>query len=173
MTDVSIHATDHAQEQLQRRINTLRTKINAWYSVQQLYMPTVSTIRVRMEQRAPEGSALPHPYAMRLLLLSALNAAARCDPRLQDYKYQLRFAQANDALDEVRDCLRLRSHLFYFKDHFTCGICYNTRSRDVINKLEDRITAASTRYTTARNALIQLTKLQGKSLALLKKFHFG
>jgi hypothetical protein len=170
MADMSVHATDHAQEQLQRRINTLRSKITAWYAVQQLYMPAASTARVRMEQRAPEGSALPHPYAMPLLLPSALSAAAPCDARLQEYEYQLRVAQANDALDELRDCLRLRSHLFYFKDYFTRGTRYNTKSRDVINKLENRIAACVTRYNTARSALLQLTKRQGKSLAALNKF---
>jgi hypothetical protein len=170
MADVSEHATDHAQEQLQRRINTLRSKINAWYSVQQLYMPAASTARARMEQRAPEGAALPQPYAMPLLLPSALHVDAPCDARLQEYEYQLRIAQANDALDEIRDCLRLRSHLFYFKDHFVRGIRYNTKSRDVINKLEARITATATRYTTARHALLELTKRQRKSFAALNKF---
>jgi hypothetical protein len=170
MADMSIHATDHAQELLQRRINTLRSKITAWYAVQQLYMPAASTTRARMAQSAQEGSPLPQPYAMPLILPSALNVRAQCDARLQEYEYQLRLAQAEDALDEVRDCLRLRSHLFYFKDNFTRGIRYNTKSRAVINKLEDRITAGATRYNTARTALLKLTKLQNKSPAALKKF---
>jgi hypothetical protein len=170
MADISVHATDHAQEMLQRRINTLRSKINTWYLVQQIYMPAASSVRSRLEKKVPEGSPLPHPYAMPLLLPSALDPKLPCESRLRQYEWELRIAQADDALDEIRDGLRLRSHLFFFKDHFERGIRRNTRSKGVIDKLNARIDTAATKYTVARLALQKLMKLLVKPPSSLSKF---
>ena len=43
-----------------------------------------------------------------------------------DYKWQLRFAQAQDTLNDLRQHLRLLTQLFTLKDQFVRGQCDNT-----------------------------------------------
>ena len=105
---------------MQERVNALGRKIAAWIQVQQLYMPTVAAIRAStVAQVMPDGSDTVVPaQALPLYLPSGLPNHGICDPRLQQYEWRLRYAQANDALDALRHHLRLQAHIRNFKTRF-------------------------------------------------------
>lgn len=72
------------------------------------------------------------------------------------YEWQLRKAQAFDALASLRQQLRLQAHLVGFKFRFDRGQKQNLRSNDVISRVVVRIAECVDRYRCARVALIAL-----------------
>ncbi|KAF8878621.1 hypothetical protein BD779DRAFT_1676777 [Infundibulicybe gibba] len=112
------HVTEARKNRLQVRTNALCQKISAWIKIQHLYMPGLSIIRAK---KPTTPSSTPHHSDVKkipLYLPSAAPKESGCDPRLHKCEWQLRHAQANDTLDELRDSLRLRSYLFMDKNRF-------------------------------------------------------
>ncbi|KAF8066636.1 hypothetical protein FPV67DRAFT_1417508 [Lyophyllum atratum] len=161
------HATDKQKSKLQTQSNILRRKIDAWIAVQHLYMPALATIRTRDAEADDHDSdptedvslylpsALAHSSSHpRALPSSRLQApVVPCDIRLREMEWELRNAQASDALAELRDGLRLRSYLYIDKDRFQRGQRHNTRSRGIIDRTEVKIAAAASKYRAARLAI--------------------
>jgi len=50
------------------------------------------------------------------------------DEELRTYELRLREGRAHDALHEMRQHLRIRTHLHYQKDKYARGVQHNTRS---------------------------------------------
>lgn len=73
-------------------------------------------------------------------------------------EWDLRHAQANDALNELRAALRLRSYLYRDKDRFQRGQRMQTRSRGVIQNCQDRVDGSALKYRVARDALVHLSR---------------
>lgn len=69
------------------------------------------------------------------------------------YEFRLRFAQAHDALRNIRSHLCQRSQLFIFKDRNVRGQRGNTRSCDIIKNVQEKIDADSLQYHVAYDAL--------------------
>lgn len=86
-----------------------------------------------------------------------------CDLRLYAFEWDLRHAQANDALQDLRQNLQLRSHLYKYKDRFATGQQANTRANANISRVQRYISASTTRYRVARNALVSLAEHLAKS----------
>ncbi|KAG1877410.1 hypothetical protein F4604DRAFT_1880388 [Suillus subluteus] len=127
------HPTDLQLTKLQERSNALLRKIEQWCKVQLLYMPAVGHLRALADaQSAREEKA----YDIKLFLPSKLKEAAEmsCDERLCEYEWELRRAQAHEALDDARRQLRLRTHLYRFKDAHIRGQRANTRASSVLAK---------------------------------------
>ncbi|KAG1780044.1 hypothetical protein EV702DRAFT_1178215 [Suillus placidus] len=82
-----------------------------------------------------------------------------CSAQLHHFEWMLRYAQANDALKDIRNLLRLRSHLYKFKDNNIVGQAANTRARSTINKTEVKVSMAAERYEVARAALTTLAQI--------------
>ncbi|KAF8871241.1 hypothetical protein BD779DRAFT_1613963 [Infundibulicybe gibba] len=89
-----------------------------------------------------------------------------CDSRLHKFEWQLRCAQANDALDELRNSLRLRSYLYIDKDRFQRGLVLppgrsvtSTRKYTIIQRIDRRVSVAAKKYTTAQAALLVLAPI--------------
>ncbi|KAF8877970.1 hypothetical protein BD779DRAFT_1677037 [Infundibulicybe gibba] len=152
------HATDDQRGQLQNRANVLRRKITAWIEIQHLYMPGLSTLRA---QNPTEPPMAPDHSGIEQIPLYLPSAAPiiLCDSRLHKFEWQLRCAQANDALDELRNSLRLRSYLYIDKDRFQRGQRANTRSRTIIQRIDRRVSVAAKKYTTAQAALLVLAPI--------------
>lgn len=153
---LGVHATDDQKTRLQTRANILRRKIDSWIEVQHLYIPGLRLMRIRDENNAPSSQPVEEPVNdIKLYLPSSITIACRvaCDLRLCQMEWDLRVAQANDALDDLRDALRLRSYVYKDKDRFQKGIARNTRSRGIIDRIEVKMNAAAARYRTARAAL--------------------
>jgi hypothetical protein len=155
---LGLHATDSQKSKIQLRSNNLRRKITSWTTIQQLYIPNVHVLRSR--DHATHDGQEEVPEKTELYLPSSICRSDQvnvCDLRLMKVEWMLRVPQANDALDSLRDGLRVRSFLYMDKDHFQRGQHANTRSRGIIARIEAKIAAAAATYTVAREALISLS----------------
>ncbi|KAF9463292.1 hypothetical protein BDZ94DRAFT_1321830 [Collybia nuda] len=143
------HSTDIQHTQIQVRRNILKRKIDAWVSIQHLYIPSLSMVRAQSAGDQPEDPA----ERVSLILPSSMDRHIPCDPRLCSIEWKLRKSQANDALDDLREGLRLRAYLYIDKDRFLRGQRHNTRSRGVIEQVNVKVDAAALKYRVARDAI--------------------
>jgi hypothetical protein len=161
---LSLHPTDNQLAKLHERTNALRRKISTWIQIQQAYMPGASVLRLQGERlKCPANSSDIEPEDIDLWFPSAVGRRANCSDQLYEYEWAHRIAQANDALNEIRDNLHLRSHLYKFKDSFTRGQKANTRSRSTIQGVQDKIDASVRKYQIAHQALVKLAPILGES----------
>ncbi|KAF8883132.1 hypothetical protein BD779DRAFT_1444238, partial [Infundibulicybe gibba] len=149
------YATEDQKGRLQTRADALRRKISAWIDVQHFYMPGLIIIRNQSQKPYPQ----PPVGKIQLYLPSSAPPRSGCDPRLQKLEWQLRRAQASDALDELRNSLRLRSYLYIDKDRFQRGQRANTRARSIIQRAEKKVALAAKIYSTTRTALLALVPI--------------
>ncbi|KAG2115716.1 uncharacterized protein F5147DRAFT_743324 [Suillus discolor] len=153
------HATDHQLAKVQLHANTLRRKVDGWQEIQLLYMPFVSRLRANEDCARSSTDATPAVKAINLWLPSAVGPDTQCPTQLHRFEWMLRYAQANDALKDIRNLLRLRSHLYKFKDNNIVGQAANTRARSTINKTDVKVSMAAERYEVARAALTALAQI--------------
>jgi hypothetical protein len=73
------------------------------------------------------------------------------------YEFKLQEAQAHEALDEIRQHLRLQTHMYKYKDKNVVGQRANMRSQNLINRVQKKIDASATKYSAARRALVALS----------------
>ncbi|KAG1800700.1 hypothetical protein EV424DRAFT_1474813 [Suillus variegatus] len=86
-----------------------------------------------------------------------------CDNRLLKHEWELHEAQAYDTLNDLRTVLNLRYHLYKYKDTFIRGQQANTRANGIINNAEHHIDTLSLKYSTTRDALMNLAARLGKT----------
>ncbi|KAG1720353.1 uncharacterized protein EDB91DRAFT_1240417 [Suillus paluster] len=148
------HATDIQQGSLIRKRNSLRHKIETWRGVQVLYMPAVQSLiqRGHEDHKNAEDLTLWLPSRLR---------NKPCDQHLQNDEWELRYAQAHDALEELCQCLRIHFSLLTFKHEWMHGQGANTRGQNALAHVHARHTMCINRYRSAWTAL--------KSLAMLLK----
>ncbi|KAG2031785.1 hypothetical protein BDR03DRAFT_936229 [Suillus americanus] len=158
-TNVSLHTdisptrlitSDNQKTAIQTRITSLQRRIDAWARIQELYIPIVSQLLLR-------------PDTFKLWLPSELEPTATCDERLATHEWELRHAQALDALNEVRSHLRLRSHMYIYKDRNVRGQATSTRAQALIDGVELRKQHHVEKYRRARKALLALSHRLDKS----------
>ncbi|GBE85898.1 hypothetical protein SCP_0804220 [Sparassis crispa] len=112
------HATELQRAKIQERCNVLQWKIEAWYGIQRLYMPGVDVLRAW----AAASQETPFPVQeMQLLLPSAVQGMMACSPALMEVEWRLHYTLANDILSDLCRHLRLRSHMYIYKDRFVRG----------------------------------------------------
>jgi len=97
-----------------------------------------------------------------LFLPSQINGRALCPRPFNMIKFRLREGQAHDALNDLRQGLRLRAYMLKFKDRFLRGQGANTRARNCLKALDTKLNAAATRYRVAYHALSTLGPLLGQ-----------
>ena len=149
------------QTKLQNQANMLCRKILAWINIQHLYIPGLHSYRqVDDAQEIPIKEV--ELYLPSSILVWGLNI--HCDARLLRIEFELRRAQADDALQEVRNNLRLRSHVKQTKMQSHRGQRTNTRSLGMIARLNDKIDAAALKYRLARNAVFLLAPHLGEDV---------
>ncbi|KIJ58413.1 hypothetical protein HYDPIDRAFT_81314, partial [Hydnomerulius pinastri MD-312] len=151
------HATDLQEANLLLRSNGLQRKIDSWVNAQLLYMPNVATLRANKSYI----SSLPEDF--KLWFPSEVGLSVSCDTILRSHEWQLRHAQAHDALSALRQSLRCRSYMYKYKDSNLRGQGANTRARNLLKKVDAKISAAATRYRIAYGALLALGPLLGKN----------
>ncbi|KAG2123716.1 hypothetical protein BD769DRAFT_1628906 [Suillus cothurnatus] len=158
---LSGHPTDLQLTKLQERSNALLRKIEQWCKVQLLYMPAVGRLRALADAQSTREEKA---YDVKLWLPSKLKEAAEmsCDEQLCAFEWELRCAQAHEALDDVRRQLRLRAHLYKFKDAYIRGQRANTRASAVLGKVEQTIRTAAARYRRAWAAVKTLSGVLDK-----------
>ncbi|TFK60718.1 hypothetical protein BDN72DRAFT_904734 [Pluteus cervinus] len=146
----SSNATNDQKTRLQVQANNLQRKIDNWVKAQKPYIPTATILRRNTPSPTPV-------HEIPLFLPSSIISQAACSKRLREIEWQLRFAQAGDALNELRNQLRVRSFLYKYRDQFERGQRANTRSQGLIDRVEVKSNAATQKYRAARNALISLS----------------
>ena len=144
------------QESLRDQRRSLTQAIEALRSPQQIYMPGVSC---SLDDIDPT-SVTDTPERAKLWLPSSLPATRRddwCTSGLPLIKFRLRYAQAVDALNEIRHLHRLyRGLVLQAQKHPSPTQRTMTRSRGVFEGLKGRISRVAARYRDARVALLRL-----------------
>ncbi|KAG6876851.1 hypothetical protein C0992_011551 [Termitomyces sp. T32_za158] len=157
---LGLHSTDLQRAKVIERGNRLYRKIEAWCSIQALYIPSVALLRARDEHAG--GDEPSSTFTSNLYLPSAIVNKVPCDHKFLDYEYRLRFAQAHATLDEIRYAIILRSQMYKSKDQLIRGQRMNTRSLALIDKATRRIKNAQNKYKEIRSALTILGAVLGK-----------
>ena len=99
------------------------------------------------------------PYEYPLWLPSQVEHHARVPKLLQEIEWKIRYAQAHEALRELRHQLQLRAYLFKFKDRFVRGQGANTRARNAISVVEARLDGVAEEYRNSFHALQSLAPI--------------
>jgi len=148
----------------QEKRNTLMRQINKWRELQLTYMPGA----VIPPSHTPEDNVEDAETAenVPLVLPSNLDSERRdkiCLHQVAEHEQLLRMAQLQDSLIELRHARKIRRKLML--NHYTQvagqGQRANTRSRTVLNSVENRIAKFVERYRVAYRALLELDPTGG------------
>ncbi|KAJ7821558.1 hypothetical protein B0H14DRAFT_3471465 [Mycena olivaceomarginata] len=143
---------------LQRSRTLLLSKVKALYDVQDTYMPGLRQWIAEQTPPLPAGSNAK-PETIPIYLPSSIPADARlrvCPSALVEQEEALRSAQADQVLRQLRAGLRTRTFAHRFKRKHLGGQGAYTKSRDLLDAIEDRIRSAAAHYRAARTALVAL-----------------
>ncbi|KAI0058288.1 hypothetical protein BV25DRAFT_1810998, partial [Artomyces pyxidatus] len=139
--------TQEARSSLLRLIFKFRTE-------QEARMPNIG------EQYEIDDTLLSAtPEKIKLYLPSDLPSEIRnrhCSAELSNIEGRLRYAQACDALDELRRHLRIRTYLNQYKLKNITGQHANTRARGLQARVDQKVRAAAARYRRCRVAYFSL-----------------
>ncbi|KAG1762145.1 hypothetical protein EDD22DRAFT_979916 [Suillus occidentalis] len=158
---LGLHATDTQKANVVTRRNALQRRVEAWTSVQILYMPIVANLRATTlpHQHHPQNtghddSGLPSPKPdsgnaedFPLLFPSDICGLTVCDPKLLETR----------VVTACRSHIRLRSQLLRFKAQNIRGQGANTRARKTVDTVEDRLAMSHAKYCRAHKALLALS----------------
>ncbi|KAI0348910.1 hypothetical protein OH77DRAFT_1465897 [Trametes cingulata] len=142
------------QVDLHKRAAPLLHRLNQFLDLQAVYMPRL----------ASHTSPQPPPtvdtiYSYPLHLPSELAPDIRalvCVEGLAQIEDDLQYAEACEALDELRHALRIRTSYNRAKIKNVTGQVLNTRAREKQATVDEAVNAAKQRYRAARLALMQL-----------------
>ncbi|KAF7977625.1 hypothetical protein HWV62_3024 [Athelia sp. TMB] len=154
-------ATPLQLAKMQERQNSLLRKIKTWMAIQVLYMPEVSPLRAAEDLASADLQVKTESFNIPLHLPSALPSRIRVQPILYDYEFRLRRAQGFECLDDLRGHLRMRSHMYKFKDRNVRGQGACTRSGNLLHRVKQKVDACATQYKRARAALLSLAARTG------------
>ena len=146
---------------LQEKRNTLTSQVRRWRELQSLYMPGAVTPSFPMPDDDADEDNGEKVDDVSLVLPSALQPEQRlaiCRHRVAEHERQFRLAQLEDSLVELRRVRRIRRTLLMNHRIQIAGRGRraNTRSRSVIDSIEQRINRFTQRYRAAYKALLQL-----------------
>lgn len=157
------HATDLQQSSITDRRNVLRTRIRGWEVLQRIYMPGLLQIQTNISRQSIHQSGsdlvLSHAETISLWFPSALPDASRrvaCSEGLPAMEDRLRAAHCHDALYGIRNTLRLKTHMVYFKNKNSRGQREGLRSRSLIDRVQGRVQILADKYRCARKAKLIL-----------------
>jgi hypothetical protein len=139
--------------------NSLRRRVYSWFDVQSLYIPGVSLLRKRDEQKASQEWEV---YDIPLYLPSSICRQLDVPDTLRRYEWEMRRAQASDSLETIRDTLRLRAYLDKRYRAGVEGVAANTKSQAAYRNCQRRLQQVAERYRIAYKALESLSGLLNK-----------
>ena len=140
---------------VQRR-NALRRRISKFRALQAVYMPAALALlgeddRANLQVEQVEKILLGLPSD-----LKTVHRDRVCDEKLINIESQLREAQCNDALEDLRNKIHGLSYLYFDKKKNIRHQGPNTRSNSYITKQVDHKNRAAEKYRRARRALLAL-----------------
>ncbi|KAG1892033.1 hypothetical protein F4604DRAFT_1875514 [Suillus subluteus] len=156
------HATDTQKTKIFNQSNALRRRLDNWAQIQVLYMPAVAPIRATEDASRSEGTTALKPEKFRLWLPSQLDPHLPCDQKLRECEWELRYAQAHDALNDVQQHIRLFTHLNTFRTANVQGQRASTRARTALDLVVEKKHASKAKYDAAWDALTALAPSLGK-----------
>ncbi|KAG1747266.1 uncharacterized protein EDB91DRAFT_1235984 [Suillus paluster] len=130
---LSNHVTDTQRGKLQCQRNVLHRKIESWRTAQALYMPIVQSI-LSTSTSTSSTSVIECAEDSKLWLPLAIKNRP-CPTHLRLYEWELHLAQAHNALQELRQCLRICSSLLTYKKVWVCGQGANTRAQNALERV--------------------------------------
>jgi hypothetical protein len=148
---------------LEEKCGVLICRINQWREVQLAYMPSIGSLvastAAELLSVVQSGSSTVAVEDISLFLPSTLSSNLQNTPGfrdLLDHEIQLRIAQADDALADIRHHLRVISGLWQFKKVNISGTGNhpNTRMRTLFNRFSHRMKGSVLRYRAAHLALL-------------------
>ncbi|KZP24407.1 hypothetical protein FIBSPDRAFT_1011668, partial [Athelia psychrophila] len=154
-------ATNLQLAKIQERQNSLLRKLKTWMAVQQLYMPEVSPLRAAADRVSSAQTGNTESFDIPLYLPSALPRRVRVKPILYEYEFRLRSAQAYECLDDLRGHLRMRTHMWQYKNKNVRGQGANTRTNNLLNRVQKKANASAAQYRAAYAAMSALSARTG------------
>jgi len=89
--------------------------------------------------------------------IPAADRPAVCQDGLADIEERLRTAQCQDALEGVRNILKIKTRMIAFKNRNIRGQRQGTRSRAVIDRVHERARNMAQKYRASRAAKLELS----------------
>jgi hypothetical protein len=139
---LGIHPTDLQKAKILERSNSLRRKIDAWVSIQQLYIPSVAPLRTQDDCAEVAPSAVQD---MKLHLPSSLPRVSLCNILFIQHEWDFRYAQAQETLNELRGFLLLYSHMLKSKDRHIRGQRLHTRSVKLLSDVQLKVQGSASK----------------------------
>lgn len=156
MAELGPHSTDLQRAKVLERSNALLRKIEAWISIQHLYIPAIASLRARVDQAG--GGKPVAPQDIKLYLPSELPCSIVCPRQFLEYEFCLRYSQAEVTLNDLRGFLLLRSHLWKSKRLYSRGQRENTRSQALVDNVQKKINFTASRYQHIRKGMTVLSE---------------
>lgn len=138
----------------------LKSRIQGWEDIRSIYIPGL--VQLLAEQGTTVAGVWdtgPNPEEVLLWLPSAIAADRRraaCVMDLPDSELKLRTAQCRGSLQGLRQVLRLKTRMIYFKHKNISGQRDGTRSRSFIDRVHNRALQFVQKYRAAREAKLKL-----------------
>lgn len=158
-------ATVRQESTLTEQRNILRTRIKAWEQLYTIYMPGLLQYQTKNQAStsnattpsAPSGTDNPEDHL--LWVPSKIpndNRPAVCQEGLVEIEERLRAAQCQDALEGIRNILRIKTRMIAFKNRNIRGQREGTQSRAVIDRVHERARNMAEKYRASRAARLEL-----------------
>ncbi|KAG6886595.1 hypothetical protein C0992_003230 [Termitomyces sp. T32_za158] len=138
-------------------------------------LPTQAAVRRRLAEAEADDIASRKDLALdvnvtpSVLISAGLDLEAEhiqnkipFDKSLAEIEWELRVAQAEEALEGLRHNLQIRCYLFKFKDQNVRGQHANTRAHHAIENVQSKIDTCAEEYRAAQHAIISLGTLLKK-----------
>lgn len=138
----------------------LKDKIQGYEQLRSVYIPgLVQLLAERGENVSGTWDSDPDPEEVPLWLPSAIPSHRRraaCVEDLPKSELKLRTAQCSSSLHELKQVLRLKTRMVYFKNKNIRGQREGTRSRSIIDRVHQRAIRSVQKYRAARHAKLGL-----------------
>lgn len=142
--------------------------MKAWFPHQAKYIPNAVVLREQLAGAQGEEDCGRQTFEKPLWLPSQIKSQVSYDIRFAQIEWQLRVAQAYDAISSLRRTLYLRAHLQNFAKLSVRGQAAITRSQNNINTVQARVDANAEMYRAAQAALQSLAAMTKNSLEMIK-----
>jgi len=153
------YETQNQLADLEDKRRILIGRINKWREVQLAYIPDIGSLVANTTSKLLSATQSLEAEDIPLFLPSSLSSNLQSTSgftKALAHEIQLRIAQADDALADIRHHLRIISGLWQFKKVNISGTGNqpNTRMRSLFNRFNHRMRQSVLRYRSARSALL-------------------
>ncbi len=156
---------------LQERRNILQARLNSWFKIQAFYIPVAQDLRLKLHgegigtsrhdeelEDAVQSSTDNVVEKVKLFLPSQLPTnlwSTGCMLGLHEIELKMRLAQTSDTLEHLKQQLCVYSGFvrYKIKDVSGPGQKANTRARNLLIRLREKIERCADRYRASRAAL--------------------